>query len=903
LFHSRLQPTLSNPIVRENSLNRRRIQTQNLKNLLLGRSLTAKMLILSLSLGLGFALLLDTIQSKELKQTFLAQLHNELSIHAETDRELFDRHLQEFHHASRMIVAHNNYIDYVNGPFYNRKVSTSAELVHFDIPPPWMPERSLLRAFFHARFALLLDAQGRAREVYHHDTRTPDLHLPQQLLQPDVLLHKPSHNHADMTELEGKPYIISTQSLSQQERRVATLLLASPIDSRFLAGAREGRQSSTIIALMNPASGRIVASSDTSHIPEGALFDALRKDYLMIGKSFFDYGASGLRLEFGSFLATSRADEMATHIISKSSSQRTLLIAVFIGISSLLMMWVSRRVRELSHKVNRARTELFGTHPHAASRGDELHRLEQDLLHFSDEIATARRRLEEQTREKLTLSKQVAEGQQRARELWSLQSVTETLQVGIVLDSLEGLIPFNPLMDGFAEECNGLESFLLDPETESEERLIIDRDNRRRYFEINRHHALGKRGLLVRDISRQHQTEEERQIFASFPGLNPDPVLRVSNRGELLYANEAGRPLLERFALQIGDNLPQEWIVTLDQLAANGQREFQLPLDERVYAFVTAFIDGADFFYLYGHDITDRKKAEEEMLLSAAVTTNVLDAILVTDLEGDVISVNPAFTRITGYTSEEIVGRNPRLLRSMRHDAQFYDQMWHTLLENGQWKGEIWNRRKNGEIFPCIAQMSTIRSQNGTIQRFVSVFTDISERKEYEERLTHMAYFDALTRLPNRVLFMDRLRQSITLSHRNREQLALLFIDLDGFKEVNDTLGHDIGDLLLQEVARRLLESVRDSDTVSRLSGDEFVVILQEVNTQATVEQVVGKLLEGLNQPYLLNGCESRISGSIGIAISPGDGTDAEELLKRADEAMYQAKRQGKNTFHMYGKG
>jgi diguanylate cyclase (GGDEF)-like protein len=239
----------------------------------------------------------------------------------------------------------------------------------------------------------------------------------------------------------------------------------------------------------------------------------------------------------------------------------------------------------------------------------------------------------------------------------------------------------------------------------------------------------------------------------------------------------------------------------------------------------------------------------------------------------------------------------------MRHDAQFYDQMWHTLLENGQWKGEIWNRRKNGEIFPCIAQMSTIRSQNGTIQRFVSVFTDISERKEYEERLTHMAYFDALTRLPNRVLFMDRLRQSITLSHRNRAQLALLFIDLDGFKEVNDTLGHDIGDLLLQEVARRLLESVRDSDTVSRLSGDEFVVILQEVNTQAPVEQVVGKLLEGLNQPYLLNGCESRISGSIGIAISPGDGTDAEELLKRADEAMYQAKRQGKNTFHMYGKG
>lgn len=878
----------------------RRIQAEKLKNLLLGRSLTAKMLILTLFLGLGFALLLDSIQGKELQQAFLGQLHNELSIHAETDRELFDRSIQEFRYATRMIVAHSNFIDYVNDQLYNRKVGTSAEVVHFDTPPPWMPERSLLRAFLHARYALLLDAQGRVREIYHHySPRVTG--LPQQLLQPDALMRKLSHNQSYLTELDGKPYILSTRSLVQQGREAASLLLASPIDSHFLARARERRQGSTFMALLDPRSGRIVASSDQGRIPEGVLLDSLRGDYLMIGKSFFDYGAPDLRIEFGSFLPASRAKEMASQILSKSSNQRILLITVFIVISSLLMMWVSRRVRELSHKVNQARTELFGMPSHTASRGDELHRLEQDLLHFRDQIAAARQRLEEQSREKLTLSKQVAEGQQRARELWSLQSVTETLQVGIVLDSLEGLIAFNPLMERFAEECNGLESFLLEAEAQQDERLIIDRDNRRRHFEINRHYALGKRGLLVRDISRQKQAEEERQIFASFPGLNPDPVLRVSNQGELLYSNVAGEPLLERFALAIGDTLPLEWVDALEQLAANGEREFQVSLGERVYAFVTAFLDGADFFYLYGHDITDRKKAEEEMLLSAAVTRNVLDAILVTDLDGNVVSVNPAFTRITGYSSEEIVGRNPRLLRSMRHDAQFYKKLWHALLEHGQWEGEIWNRRKDGEIFPCIAHISAIRSQSGTPQRFASVFTDISERKEYEERLTHMAYFDALTRLPNRVLFMDRLRQSISLAHRNRERLALLFIDLDGFKEVNDTLGHDIGDLLLQEVARRLLGSVRDSDTVSRLSGDEFVVILQDIEALPTVEQVVGKLLDGLREPYHLKGNESRISGSIGVAISPQDGTRAEELLKRADEAMYEAKRRGKNTFHLYG--
>lgn len=874
---------------------------RKLQALLPGRSLTAKMLLLTLSLGLAFALLLDHLQGEELHQTFQAQLNDELSIQAETDRALFDSYVREVRYASQIIVVHNNFNNYINAHFNKGMNPEPTTVSHFVTPPAWMPERSLLRAFFHARFALLLDGHDQVREIYYHYTRTPDILLPQQLLHPDALMRKLSHTQSYMTEMNGVPYILSAQPRMRLNVKVATLLLATPVDSRFLAGAREQRDSTTIMALLNLDNGKVVASSDQRQIPKGASLDSLRKDYLMIGKSFFDYGASDLRLQFSSFLATSRADEMADRILSKSSHQRILLILTFITISSLLMMWVSRRVKALSRKVNHASNELFGGSRHSTSRGDELDRLEQDFLHFKEELTSARRCLDEQTQEKLTLSKQVAEGQQRARELWSLQSVTETLQIGIILDSREGLVAFNPLMERFAEECNGLEPFLLEETTGGEERLLLDRDGNRRFFEITRHHALGNNGLLVRDISRQKQAEEERRIFASFPGLNPDPVLRVNHEGTLLYTNDAGRPLLAQFGLDIGDMLPTEWRAELDKLAANGQREFQVPLGDRVYAFVTALIDSADFFYLYGHDITDRKKAEEHLLLSAAVTNNVLDAILVTDLEGKILSVNPAFSRITGFNNAEVIGQTPRILRSMRHDAAFYAQIWRALQEKGQWEGEIWNRRKDGEVFPCIARMSAIRNRKGSILRFVSVFTDISERKEYEEKLTHLAYFDALTRLPNRILVMDRLRQSINLVARNQEKLALLFLDLDGFKEVNDTLGHDIGDLLLQEVAGRLLDSVRNSDTVSRLSGDEFVIILQEITALSAVEQVAGKILERLQQPFLLQGHETRISGSIGIAISPDDGSDAETLLKKADEAMYEAKRHGKNTYHIPG--
>jgi len=864
-----------------------------LHDLLRGRSLTSKLLLATISTGLIVALLLGYMQSRELHKTFQNQLNNELSIQAENDRAQFDNYVQEVRFASKIIVSHNNFIEYVS-----HHLSTEKQpVLHYDLPPPWLPERSLLRAFLHTRYALLLDSHNQVREIYYHYHHSDRAILPAQLLHPSPLLRKLSHNQSYMTEMDGKPYILATQSLVQDNHTVATLLLASPIDSRFLSATTKQHDGSTIMALLDLKSGHIVASSDPAHLPVNSSVTELNQHYLMIGKSFFDYGASDLQLQFTSFLSTARAEQMAAILLDKSRNQRLLLVATLVLISTLLMMWVSRRVRKLSDKVNHTAADLFGVTRHYESHGDELQRLERDFNHFRDEITTARKRIELQSKEALTLSQQVAEGKQRARELWSLQSVTETLEVGIILDSREGLSAFNPLMERFAEECEGIEPFLLDEVCDKDERQLIDIHKTPRYFEIKRHHALGPRGLLVRDITAQRQAEEERRVFASFPAQSPNPVLRVSQQGEILYANIVSQPLLDRYGLTIGDPLPDEWADALKESMNSGRKEFEVPLDKQVYGFVPASIDGSSFFYLYGHDISERKHAEEELLLSAAVTNNVLDAIMITDHRGTIVNVNPAFERVTGYLREEVIGHEPSILHSRRHNETFLKEQWQSLYENGQWEGEMWNRRKDGEVFPCIARVSAIRNQQGHILNFVSVFTDISERKEYEEKLTHMAYFDALTRLPNRILFLDRLNQSLHLASRNREKLAVLFIDLDGFKEVNDKLGHNMGDMLLQEVAERLLKSVRDSDTVSRLAGDEFAIILHELPDQATVEHLTKKILTTLSQPFMLEGNESNISGSIGIALYPNDSELAEGLLKRADEAMYQAKRMGKNRF------
>ncbi|SAL61118.1 bifunctional diguanylate cyclase/phosphodiesterase [Caballeronia humi] len=305
-------------------------------------------------------------------------------------------------------------------------------------------------------------------------------------------------------------------------------------------------------------------------------------------------------------------------------------------------------------------------------------------------------------------------------------------------------------------------------------------------------------------------------------------------------------------------------------------------------------------FRTSGRDITERKQLEAELRI-AAVAFDSLEAMMVTDSRNIILRVNSAFTECTGYTPEEVVGRTPLFLRSGRHDETFFREMWEAVDREGGWQGEIWDRRKNGEIYPKWFTVSAVRGEDGVVSHYVGTHHDITERKIAEERIRELAFFDALTRLPNRSLLLDRLKQAITASARGDACGALLFIDLDHFKTLNDTLGHDKGDRLLQEVAQRLAASVRDSDTVARVGGDEFVVVLGSLHAsrqEAAIQtEAIGeKILEVLGNTYQLGDVEYRSTASIGATVFQGHRTSIDELLKQADLAMYKSKERGRNA-------
>ncbi len=296
-------------------------------------------------------------------------------------------------------------------------------------------------------------------------------------------------------------------------------------------------------------------------------------------------------------------------------------------------------------------------------------------------------------------------------------------------------------------------------------------------------------------------------------------------------------------------------------------------------------------------DMTPGETSSQFFRLAAAVFEVIDDGIVVTDAENAIIAVNPAFERVTGYAAGEVIGRNPRILSSGRHTPAFYAEMWETLLTTGRWHGEVWNRRKSGELYVQRLTLSVIRGRDGRIVNHVGVFNDITEAKQLAETASYRAHHDVLTGLPNRILFADRLTQALAMALRENRRLALLFVDLDGFKEINDQFGHVTGDCVLEAVAARMLQSVRDSDTVSRFGGDEFVILLPDIRQTSDAQVAAEKVLIALTEPIDLDCGPVTIGASIGIAVFPANGTTAEALLRNADAAMYAAKRGGKNRY------
>lgn len=299
-------------------------------------------------------------------------------------------------------------------------------------------------------------------------------------------------------------------------------------------------------------------------------------------------------------------------------------------------------------------------------------------------------------------------------------------------------------------------------------------------------------------------------------------------------------------------------------------------------------------------DMTPRKLAEEELKLASLVYQNSSHAMLVTDQQNRIITINSAFTRLTGYALDEVIGRNPKILNSGRHSEAFFQTIWESLNATGSWTGEIWNRRKNGEIYPEWLNINTIYAEDGSVQRRVALFSDITDRKRSEEMIWRQANLDPLTGLPNRIYFGNLLEMEIKRAEREQKKLALMFIDLDRFKEVNDTLGHPMGDQLLQQASERMKGCLRETDIFARMGGDEFVIALTELTTATDAERVAHCLVECQQLPYSLGDSQLHTSISAGIALYPDDAEDAVVLLKQADQAMYVTKQQGRNGFRFF---
>ena len=429
------------------------------------------------------------------------------------------------------------------------------------------------------------------------------------------------------------------------------------------------------------------------------------------------------------------------------------------------------------------------------------------------------------------------------------------------------------------------------------------------------------RGLMI-NISQAKQTEEALRLseekFAKAFHASPDGLLLTRQRDGLLIEVNEGFSHLSGYSspdvlyrstldLKLWVDLQQR-IELLALLKQQGYvRDFRCSIrhkDGRIRLCEVSsrpLMIGAETCMLtIARDITERHQMQEKLLQTATVFQSTAEGIVFTDLQQTITAVNRAFTEITGYSESEALGQTPRILASGLHDSAFYIAMWHQLSSEGHWQGEICNKRKNGETYPCWMTISAVRDSEHQITHFVAVFADISSLKHAQDRLDHQAHHDPLTNLPNRLLFENRLQQALSDPDRYGQQGAVLFLDLDRFKNINDSLGHPIGDLLLKAIALRLKEQLRDIDTVARQGGDEFIILLPALKNPSDAELIANKLLACFNAPFVAGEHELFISASIGASIYPDDGTDVATLVKNADAAMYRSKLKGRNRIERY---
>ncbi|MCU7929946.1 MAG: EAL domain-containing protein [Candidatus Thiodiazotropha sp. (ex Codakia rugifera)] len=397
---------------------------------------------------------------------------------------------------------------------------------------------------------------------------------------------------------------------------------------------------------------------------------------------------------------------------------------------------------------------------------------------------------------------------------------------------------------------------------------------------------------------------------------SPTPILLLQE-DKIVFLNEAAKqtlavsiqkPLINKQAhILFHDASPQLLEAQIKSLRNHNSQPYEAAFRraDGIIIQVEVFVspvehEGAPATQLVFTDVTQRKESDAKLQQAVQIIEHTMEGVLITDSNGVIDSVNPAFTEITGYSEQEIITQHPKILISGRHPPEFFEELWNSVRNTGSWRGEIWNQRKNGEVYPVWMTISCVRDEQGSVMHYVAVFSDITSIKQTQSQLEHLAHHDSLTNLPNRLLFEDRLEHAIAQAKRQKRQLAVLFLDLDRFKNINDSLGHAMGDELLKEVAARLQKILRDDDTAARLGGDEFTVLVENIDDPSQAAVVAAKIQEKFKAPFKIAGRELHVTTSIGISIYPEDGKDVADLTKNADAAMYQAKEQGRNNYRYY---
>ena len=427
--------------------------------------------------------------------------------------------------------------------------------------------------------------------------------------------------------------------------------------------------------------------------------------------------------------------------------------------------------------------------------------------------------------------------------------------------------------------------------------------------------------IAIEKDSEAQKLRDSEERYRTLVEWSPDPVL-VHRQGVILYVNPSavrifgagsahelvGRSTAQLIHPDYREQQSARMSALMDKLDIKPMVESCfLRLDGSAFDVevqgTSIVYEGKPAIHVALRDISERKLAKDKLKLAASVFSHAREGIAITDANTLIVDVNEPYSAITGYSHGEVMGTQPGVFKRGAHSEAYFLALWQGLREQGHWSGEIWSARKSGEAYAELITISAVKDAQGVVQNYVILTVDITPMKTYQKQLENLAHFDALTMLPNRLLLADRLRQAMSQSQRRKQAVAVVFLDLDGFKAVNDQYGHGTGDELLVVVSQRMKGALRDGDTLARIGGDEFVAVLVDLDQSEDAEPVLERLLQAAADPVTLGAAEIQVSASMGIAVYPRDGTHADLLLRRADQSMYQAKQAGRNRYRFFSEG